>query len=198
MMDWGEEEETTTGELHARHLQDYRTRLHDKDDPNEREKEDVAGDKSRHRERGAEPQGSRISNDHAGGMDVEPEESDQRARNKCTKDGNIQLAWRIQERDHHVADPGEDHGAARESIEAVGQVHAVARGDDRNDRHRDPECGSNWDLAHKGYDERGKGKVLLDIDRGDDRDANLPEKLLSSGDPDPSSCIKPVIERTNK
>ena len=78
-MDRCEEEDASTGELHARHLQDHRAGFNHEDDADQRKEQDVARHKARHSERGTESECTRIANDHARRMDVEPEEANERS-----------------------------------------------------------------------------------------------------------------------
>ena len=134
-----EEEDASTGELHTRHLQDHRAGFNHEDDADQRKEQDVPCHKACHCERGPESECPGIANDHTRRMDVEPEEADERSGDERADDGNVQLPWRIQECDHHVADPGEDHRSARESIKSVGEINAVTRSDDCHYGDGDPQ-----------------------------------------------------------
>ena len=98
----------------------------------------MARHKACHCERGTESERPRIANNHARRMDVEPEEANKCAGDQRADDGNVQLPWGIQECDHHVADPGEDHRPAREAIEPIGEIDSVTRSDDCHHSDGDP------------------------------------------------------------
>ena len=94
-------------------------------------------------------------------MHVEPEEANQRARNERADDRKIHLPWRVEECDDHVADPGEGHRPTREAVEAIGEVDAVARRDDGDYSHGDPQDWRDWHLPNKGHNKGVEGEVLL-------------------------------------
>jgi hypothetical protein len=79
------------------------------------------------RQHSAERERARIAHEHLGGMDVEPQEPEDRADDDRAHQRQVRLDDRlVEQRDQQVADEGEDQGAARQSVEAVGQVDAVA------------------------------------------------------------------------
>ena len=131
-------------------------------------------------------------------MHIEPEEANQSTSNERTNDRKVHLPRCVEERNDHVADPGEGHCSARESIEAVGKIHTVTRCDDGDHGDGDPQDWCDRHLTNKGHDERGEGEVLLQIDGRDNRHAGLPEQLLSRRDAITRTRIQPVIKRAKE
>ena len=93
---------------------------------------------------------------------------------------------------------GEDERAAGEAVEAVGDVHAVAGGDDREGREQDVEHRIDVDRA----DERNGDLVdlvgPLDQERGGEGEHDLPEQLLADADPLPRLRVQVVVERAEQ
>ena len=107
-------------------------------------------------------------------------------------------AGTFRRRDDQERDEGEDERAAGESVEAVGDVHAVARGDDREGGEEDVEHRVDVDRA----DERNGDLVdlvrPLDQERGGEREHDLPEQLLADADPLARLGVQVVVERAEQ
>ena len=66
------------------------------------------------------------------GMDVEPEERQERPDDQRAEEGQVRLRVRLVEQRHEQErDEREDERATGEAVEAVGDVDPVARRDDR-------------------------------------------------------------------
>ena len=97
--------------------------------------------------------------------------------------------------DDHVADEREDERAAGEPVEAVGDVHRVARRDDREGGDEDVEPRRDLDRSDEGDEERVDLVRVLDLPCGDPADDRLPEQLLAAADAVARARVEPVVGR---
>jgi len=148
-------------------LEDDRQRLNDEDASDERQQQFLL-DQHRHGADGsAQRERANIAHKDFGRMGVIPEEANGRAdhgaaENRQLRDlgnlGNLQVVSEqgmSTDVGQHGQRPGRDHGAAnRQAVEAVGEVHGIARTDD-DDHHEDQE-------RNEGY--RPKMRVLQAAD----------------------------------
>ena len=145
-----------------------------------------------------ERQRPRVAHEDLGRVDVEPEEPEQGADDQGAEEGQVRLGRDVQEADDQERDEGEHERPAGEPVEAVGDVHAVARGDDREGREEDVEHRVDVDRA----DERDRDLVdlvgPLDQERGGEGEDDLPEQLLADADPLPRLRVQVVVERAER
>ena len=124
---------------------------------------------------------------------------EQRADDQRAQEGEVRLGGHVEQGDEQERDEREDERPAGEAVEAVGDVDAVAGGDDRErgeedvdrrvDRGPSPTNGTR-DLV----DVVGP----LDVERGGEREHDLPEELLADADPLAGLGVQVVVERAEQ
>ena len=86
--------------------------------------------------------------------------------------------------EHEKCAGGDHHGADSESVEAVGQVHGIARGDDDEGSQGDVEDSDVWrEILEEGHGElRVEGGAVVDGHGDAEGHDHLPGDLHASGD----------------
>ena len=112
------------------------------------------GDQRGHRERRAQRQGPRVAHEDLGRVDVEPEEAEERTDDQGAEQGQVGLGRLVQQGDEHERDEREGERPAGQAVEAVGDVHAVRGGHDREGREQDVEPRIDRDGADERHRDR--------------------------------------------
>ena len=113
---------------------------------------------------------------------------------------SARFGWvgRVEQGDEHVGDEGDRDRPARQAVEPVGDVDAVARRDDRErpEQHVEPRLdGDRADERHRD----GRDRVrLLDLPRRDERHDRQPDELLAGADPLAGLGVQVVVERAEQ
>ena len=79
----------------------------------------MARHQTSHGEGGAESERTSVSHDDRSRVNVEPEEADEDTSDKRADNCHVELAWCIEQRDHHIAQPCEDHRPAGKPIKTT-------------------------------------------------------------------------------
>ena len=114
---------------------------------------------------------------------------------------SARFGWvgRVEQRDEHERDEGDDDGPAGQAVEPVGEVHAVRGGDDRERREqRRTATGRSATAPTNGTAMAGDVVGLLDLPGGDERDDRQPDELLAGPDPLPRPRVEVVVERAEQ
>ena len=102
-------------------------------------------------------------------------------------------AGAVEEGDDQEGDEREDERPAGEAVEAVGQVHPVAHGHDREGRERDVGPRLDRDRADERDGDRHDVVGVLDLPRREDGHDDLPQDLLAGPDPVAGPRVQPVV-----
>src|ERR1700690_3630092 len=127
-------------------------------------------------------------------MDVEPEVAHGGTDDDRAEQGQVRLVGHVEQSDDHVGDEGKRGRAAGQAVQAVGDVHAVAGGDDGEGGEDDPEWGPDHDIARERHPDRIDVEVLLDVQRGKDGDDDLTDQLLEVLDAVARRDVQVVVE----
>ena len=127
-------------------------------------------------------------------VDVEPQEPEQGADDQRAQQRQVRLGRGVEQRDEHVGDEGDGDRPARQPVEAVGDVDAVGRGDDREGGEHDIDPRVDRDGADERHRDGGDVIGLLDLPGRDDGDDRQPDQLLAGTDPLPGPGVEVVVE----
>src|SRR5215210_5945855 len=128
-------------------------------------------------------------------MDVEPQEPEQRTDDQRAEERDVGLRRLIEQRDQQERDEREDERSAGETVEAVGDVHAVARRDDGDSGEEDVHPRRHEHVADERDAESLQVIRLLDLEGRHARDHDEPQHLLPGSDALAGLCIQVVVER---
>ena len=106
----------------------------------------------------------------------------------------VGLVRDVEQGDEHVRHEGDGDRAARQAVEAVGEVHAVGRGDDGERPEQDVQPRVDRHGADERHGDGRDGVGLLDLPGGDERDDRQPDELLAGADPLPGPGVEVVVE----
>jgi hypothetical protein len=150
MVDRRHAEHALAGQLERQHLDDDGKRLDDEQPAHDQQHDLLAHDDRDGAERRAERERADVAHEHFGGIRVEPQEAQARAGDRAADHrelarardvGKAQVAREDRVADHvrEDAERAGDHDRRhdREAVEAVGEVHRVARADDHEVREHD-------------------------------------------------------------
>ena len=186
-------------------LEDHGPGLQHEHEPDERQEQDLPTDERDDRERRPERERTRIAHEDLGRVHVEPEERQDGADDERAEERQVGRVGDVDpgllegdRRDDEVPDEREDERAAREAVEAVGDVHRVARGDDRERRDEDVEPGRDRDGPDERHEQRRDLIGVLDLPGCDPAHDRLPEQLLAAADAVPGPRVEPVVGRAEQ
>ena len=157
-------------QLERRHLQHHRKRLDYEDAAHDEEHDFLPHDDRDRPERRPKRQRAHVAHENLGRVCVEPEKCEPRAGDRTTEDrelpgagnkrksqvfGKHGVARNISKQSERAADHHGRHD--REAVQAIGEIHGIARAHDHEIGHRDETKRAQRiaNLLEKGHDEHG-------------------------------------------
>ena len=149
-------------------------------------------DHAEHRQQQHETRRER--DDHFRRMHVEPQEREDRSGDRGAEHDQPGEPTRGGDEGHR--EEGEDRGASREAVHAIGQVHAVRHRDDREQRESDERDFADLHLADERHIDAVDAEVPLDVDRADESDDRLPDELVATANAEAVPHVHEVVDRS--
>ena len=170
-------EDALAGQFERDDLNDHAQGLDDEDSADYSQQDFLSNQDGNGAERATEGEGTDISHEEFRRRCIEPEKAESAADQGATDNRELSGAGNVLDLkifgdacmagcvgEHEKGASGDHHGADSESVESVGQVHRIARGDDDEGRQGDVEDSDVWrEILEEGHGElRVEGGVVVD------------------------------------